>query len=449
MIQSAFTSAGQRCSALRVLYLQEDIADTVIEMLRDAMRSLVIGNPALLSTDIGPVIDRDALSALNQHIEHLERIGRFVAKAERPNSEDGHWIAPHIFEIDRLEQLNEEVFGPILHIIRYAAGEIDQVIDSINGTGYGLTLGVHSRISDFADYVYSATHAGNTYVNRNMIGAVVGVNPFGGTGLSGTGPKAGGPHYLYRFSRCTREVTGSARPTTPDLAPASASENATTAIEQLQRSVASDGFKTHSLRLDALSKFRTLLDPNHSNSLKRILNITEEWLGSGMVMPGPTGEQNLLQRQARGISAYVVAADQSPERVVAHIICLLATGSPVLLLGGKAAEKVLTEWQAKAVQANLPVQVRDAVSVCSTPEVLESEEIKAVAIDAATLLSDTLKQTLAMRNGALTPVVQLASTQSSEQELRLMLTGLITERTFTDNLVAKGGDTQLYRLAEG
>jgi RHH-type transcriptional regulator, proline utilization regulon repressor / proline dehydrogenase / delta 1-pyrroline-5-carboxylate dehydrogenase len=201
VVQSAFNSAGQRCSALRVLFLQEDIAERVLDLLRGAMQELIVGDPAELATDVGPVIDAAAQAELQQHIDKLQRIGSAVAEAPL-GAATGHgsFIAPRAFEIPALSTLEREVFGPILHVIRYAGTHLDQVIDAINATGYGLTLGVHSRIDATARRVQERARAGNLYVNRNMIGAVVGVQPFGGEGLSGTGPKAGGPHYLLRFA---------------------------------------------------------------------------------------------------------------------------------------------------------------------------------------------------------------------------------------------------------
>ncbi|WP_461519158.1 bifunctional proline dehydrogenase/L-glutamate gamma-semialdehyde dehydrogenase PutA [Porticoccus sp.] len=200
VIRSAFLSAGQRCSALRVLFVQEDIADGLLRTLGGAVQSLRLGDSAVLSTDIGPVIDARAHQTLLAHIKHMETEGNLLAKLDPPSRLSGWFVGPHIFEIERLEQLPEEVFGPILHVIRYRGEQLDEVIEQINRSGYGLTLGIHSRIRGFADYVFQHTRVGNTYINRNMVGAVVGCQPFGGCGLSGTGPKAGGPHYLQAFA---------------------------------------------------------------------------------------------------------------------------------------------------------------------------------------------------------------------------------------------------------
>ncbi len=200
-IASAFQSAGQRCSALRVLYLQSDIADKTIEMLTGAMAELVIGDPARLCTDVGPVIDAAALDILEAHAARMAKESRLIYEcALGSECAAGTFFAPRAFEIDSIGQLEREVFGPVLHVLRFRADELDAVIDDINATGYGLTVGLHSRIDTTIDTIHARLKVGNAYVNRNQIGAVVGVQPFGGEGLSGTGPKAGGPRYLHRFA---------------------------------------------------------------------------------------------------------------------------------------------------------------------------------------------------------------------------------------------------------
>jgi RHH-type transcriptional regulator, proline utilization regulon repressor / proline dehydrogenase / delta 1-pyrroline-5-carboxylate dehydrogenase len=200
-IASAFGSAGQRCSALRILCLQEEIAERVEELIAGAMDELVVGDPALLSTDVGPVIDGEALAVLERHAERIVRGARWSHRLALPAGlERGSFFAPLAVEIDAIGALEREVFGPVLHVLRWRARDLEGLIDAINGTGYGLTLGVHTRIDSTVDRIRARARAGNVYVNRNMIGAVVGVQPFGGSGLSGTGPKAGGPHYLQRFA---------------------------------------------------------------------------------------------------------------------------------------------------------------------------------------------------------------------------------------------------------
>ncbi|MBR0756736.1 bifunctional proline dehydrogenase/L-glutamate gamma-semialdehyde dehydrogenase PutA [Bradyrhizobium jicamae] len=197
VVTSAFRSAGQRCSALRLLFVQDDVADRMIEMIAGAARELKIGDPADASVHIGPVIDAEAKQRLDAHIERMKRGARVHLAGTVPA---GNFVTPHIFELANAGQLTEEVFGPVLHVVRYRADKLGDVLTAIEATGFGLTLGIHSRIDDTIEDVIDRLQVGNIYVNRNMIGAVVGVQPFGGSGLSGTGPKAGGPHYLARFA---------------------------------------------------------------------------------------------------------------------------------------------------------------------------------------------------------------------------------------------------------
>ncbi|WP_374247871.1 bifunctional proline dehydrogenase/L-glutamate gamma-semialdehyde dehydrogenase PutA [Thermomonas sp.] len=198
---SAFTSAGQRCSAARVLLVQDDIADKVIGMLAGAMAELSVGDPGLPSTDVGPVIDEDAKAILVAHAARMDAEAKPIAKATLgAGTEHGTFFAPAAWELPSINALDREKFGPALHVVRWKADQLDAVVDAINATGYGLTLGIHSRIDATIDRIVARAKVGNIYVNRNQIGAVVGVQPFGGQGLSGTGPKAGGPHYLPRFA---------------------------------------------------------------------------------------------------------------------------------------------------------------------------------------------------------------------------------------------------------
>ncbi len=203
VLLSAFGTAGQRCSALRILCVQDECADKIINMLEGAMREMKVGDPSQISSDLGPIIDDEARRKLVLHREHLKGFGRLIYEVPMDSriKNQGHYFSPCAYELHNLEGLNQEIFGPILHVVRYARSKIDDLIEDINGKGFGLTLGVHSRIDAFHEHVASRVRAGNIYVNRSIIGAVVGTQPFGGQGLSGTGPKAGGPHYLQRFAR--------------------------------------------------------------------------------------------------------------------------------------------------------------------------------------------------------------------------------------------------------
>jgi RHH-type proline utilization regulon transcriptional repressor/proline dehydrogenase/delta 1-pyrroline-5-carboxylate dehydrogenase len=203
IIESAFQSAGQRCSALRCLYVQEDIADDFTRMLIGAMQALRIGDPWFLSTDVGPVIDDAARKTIADHVETARKQGRVLAELKAP--QDGCFIAPTLISVSGIEDLTREIFGPVLHLARFKSAQLDAVIDAINATGYGLTFGLQTRIDDRVQHVSERIEAGNIYVNRNQIGAIVGSQPFGGEGLSGTGPKAGGPNYLPRFGAPDRQ----------------------------------------------------------------------------------------------------------------------------------------------------------------------------------------------------------------------------------------------------
>jgi RHH-type proline utilization regulon transcriptional repressor/proline dehydrogenase/delta 1-pyrroline-5-carboxylate dehydrogenase len=198
-VMSAFRSAGQRCSALRLMAVQADVADRIIPMLAGAAAELKLGDPADPATHVGPVIDAEAHARLSAHIARMKSTARTHYAGAVPDG--GYFVAPHIFELGAVGDLTEEVFGPVLHVVRYQAGKFEALLDALDATGYGLTLGIHTRIDATADYVAQRLAVGNVYVNRNMIGAVVGVQPFGGSGLSGTGPKAGGPDYVRRFGQ--------------------------------------------------------------------------------------------------------------------------------------------------------------------------------------------------------------------------------------------------------
>jgi RHH-type proline utilization regulon transcriptional repressor/proline dehydrogenase/delta 1-pyrroline-5-carboxylate dehydrogenase len=200
-IRSSFDSAGQRCSAARVMFVQEDVADRMLTMLAGAAEELVIGDPLDFATDVGPVIDEESRAALEAHKEEMRRTERpIIERALSEACAHGTFVAPAIYELETAAHLERETFGPILHVVRFDGERLDAVCDAINATGYGLTLGVHTRIEATAAFVAERARVGNLYINRNQIGAVVGTQPFGGEGLSGTGPKAGGPRYLYRFA---------------------------------------------------------------------------------------------------------------------------------------------------------------------------------------------------------------------------------------------------------
>ncbi|WP_342247434.1 L-glutamate gamma-semialdehyde dehydrogenase, partial [Pseudomonas sp. OTU5201] len=282
VIASAFDSAGQRCSALRVLCVQEDVADRVVEMLKGAMAECRIGNPEHLNVDIGPVIDAEAKANIDKHIQAMRSKGRSVfqiARTEGDVMQRGTFVMPTLIELDSLADLEREIFGPVLHLLRYKREDMDALLDQINSTGYGLTLGVHTRIDETIAKVVDKAHAGNLYVNRNMVGAVVGVQPFGGEGLSGTGPKAGGPLYMYRLL-ATRPVDGVSRTFQRLDGQSVADTQQRTTLQERQGKP-----------LEALKAWAA---KNGKDSLASLCDSFAEQSQSGLtrVLPGPTGERN-------------------------------------------------------------------------------------------------------------------------------------------------------------
>ncbi len=393
VLASAFDSAGQRCSALRVLCLQEEIAARVLSMLSGALRQLSVGDPSRLATDIGPVIDAEARERLEAHVERL-RAGHRLDRLPLPaQAAHGHFVAPTIVEIDALAELDREVFGPVLHVLRYRRDGLGQLVDAINATGYGLTFGVHSRIDETIDFVVARIRAGNVYVNRNMIGAVVGVQPFGGLGLSGTGPKAGGPLMLPRLRRNARS---------PSL-PAAADAALPPAFSALWQWAQASG------RADLAAACARLAQ--------------QAPLARAVELPGPTGESNHLRFIARG--RVLCVADDASE---------LLRQAAAALVGGNRV--VLCAPGAEAVLAQLP------------PEIGPLAQAAHGAADAAADLvlcgpqqAPTLRRLMAERDGPRVRVVTPADDGSYP------VSALVAEQTVTVNTAAAGGNASLMTLA--
>ncbi|AXK40617.1 trifunctional transcriptional regulator/proline dehydrogenase/L-glutamate gamma-semialdehyde dehydrogenase [Crenobacter cavernae] len=398
VLSSAFDSAGQRCSALRVLYLQSDIADKVVEMIEGAMDELAVGNPARLATDVGPVIDAEARQNLMNHIDAMKGVAKRCHQAALTTEcADGTFVPPTLFEIDHIGRLKREVFGPVLHVIRFDASELDRVIDEVNSSGYGLTHGVHSRIDETIDAIVSRVAAGNVYVNRNIVGAVVGVQPFGGEGLSGSGPKAGGPFYLYRLS--------GAGEWHPSLK-ARRSEVKLPALESLAELLP-----------------RLPLTPETQHRLARQLAQARAAspLWDDVELPGPTGENNSLRFAPRGAVGCLASNDAA---LVAMLIAAFATGNKAVLADG-------------GISSTLKAGLGAAVSVA--PD-LASADIAVLLFDGVAAEAAALRQRLATREGALVSLV----TANDEGEWNLHR--LIVERAVSVNTTAAGGNASLMSL---
>ena len=405
-IASAFEAAGQRCSALRVLCVQNDVADRLLEMLQGAMADIQMGTPAQLSVDMGPVIDERAQKGIEAHVQKMQTRGCKVQRINRnvPGSlPTGTWVQPTLIEIDSIAQLEREVFGPVLHVLRYARKDLDALLAQINATGYALTLGVHSRIDETIARVVSGTHAGNTYVNRNMVGAVVGVQPFGGEGLSGTGPKAGGPLYLLRLlANCPDD----AALRSVQASGAAAMPQATPALQALHDwAVAQD-------RLPLAHQCARLAACNPA--------------GLEAVLTGPTGECNVYRVQARRQVLCRVGSQASAESDLwVQMAAVLAVGGQALV---SAANAALCARLPEAVQAQLVIsdtlQADAALMSAPADEVLD------------------LAAQLATQDG---PIVTLTALQPGNAQVPLER--LVCERSISTNTAAAGGNASLMTLA--
>ncbi|HEX6735271.1 MAG TPA: aldehyde dehydrogenase family protein, partial [Azonexus sp.] len=399
VLLSGFDSAGQRCSALRVLCLQEDIAERTLALLKTAMPELTLGDPGDLATDIGPVIDAEAQQKLIAHIERMRSHGRPVHQLPLPAAcAEGCFVPPTVIEIAALDELDGEVFGPVVHVLRYADGELDALLAAINRLGYGLTLGVHSRIDETVGHIVAGVRVGNIYVNRNMVGAVVGVQPFGGEGLSGTGPKAGGPLYLHRLGD-SEEAALHGHP----------------------------GRRKASL-LDPHSAFRLLAEWAFTAGRRDLAQQCTEYAEHSLLhacfdLPGPTGERNCLAFAPRGRLLCLADADDEWLRQLA---AAFATGNGVAAPDDASAARrraLLPEALARHIEWRRPGDYTGLAGVLSEHD------------DAA------LRRHLAAEPGPLLPVYLPGATGR-----RYPLYRMLAERVVSTNTTAAGGNTTLMTL---
>ncbi|MEQ8357071.1 MAG: bifunctional proline dehydrogenase/L-glutamate gamma-semialdehyde dehydrogenase PutA [Kiloniellaceae bacterium] len=319
---ASFQSAGQRCSALRLLYVQEEARERLIEMLYGAMEALTIGDPWDLATDVSPVIDSEAQADILAYMEQQKRAGRLLKVLKAPSG--GTFVAPSVVQVAGIDDLEREVFGPVLHVATFKARDIDQVVDAINGRGYGLTFGLHTRIDDRVQQIVERIHVGNIYVNRNQIGAIVGSQPFGGEGLSGTGPKAGGPFYVARFRRGE---------TAEELAAPGGREIAAAAVE-----AAAGGLdaRNWAARPDKVAMLRKAL-PRRGDAVRRALSAAAAFDPGPFTLPGPTGESNRLSLHPKGT---VLCLGPSGDLAVAQAVQALAAGCAAVLVAPDAVALV-------------------------------------------------------------------------------------------------------------
>jgi len=396
-LASAFDSAGQRCSALRVLCLQEEVADRLLGMLKGAMAELAVGDPARLATDVGPVISGDARRTIEAHVEAMRQSGCVVTRAPLPDDcAAGTFVALTLIEIPRVSELRREVFGPVLHVVRYARDRLDELIHELNATGYALTFGLHTRIDETVRRALARIAAGNVYVNRNIIGAVVGAQPFGGHGLSGTGPKAGGPLYLRRLLAWTvpdPELVGEAAP----------------AADPWAQWLFEAGFE------DAAARCRRLA--------------ARSPLGLSLKLPGPVGEQNAYELRPRGA---LLCRARSAEALFVQIGAALATGDVAL---------VDAPPQVEALLDGLP---EDLSAVVRLARLDQSRPLAAALVEDQPEETLALLREMAARPG---PVVPVHVVPAREGDDAIGLEWLVAERSVSVNVAAVGGDASLMSLA--
>ncbi len=459
VIHSGFQSAGQRCSALRVLFVQDEIADDLIEMLTGAMKELTVGDPTQLATDVGPVIDEKALKSLTDHQEYMEDKAKLLYRNEMPAGfENGTFFAPTLYEIKNIDVLEKEVFGPVVHIVRFKSKDLDSVLEQINGTGYGLTMGIHSRIEERANELAAKSRAGNVYINRNMIGAIVGVQPFGGRGLSGTGPKAGGPNYLPRLmmERATPKPSHIDDVDGTDAALVGDEKIAERAHVMMDKAKAVEVQWRHTPLNDRISMVRQLLakiakvdivdeladDLNRTLATARQqLTSVERKLAKPQTLPGPTGESNKLYLEPRGILVCFADKEVTFEYWLLSIVTALSTGNPVVSVVSEIFYEEAVEIQNKFESTGAPKGLFQVARLAHLDTLLMDEDLSGVVVDSGTERTARITAMLSSREGAILPVITAEYNDNLIQRL-------MTEKTISIDTTASGGNTSLMTLVE-
>ena len=407
IVLSAFQSAGQRCSALRILYVQQEIKTKIYDMLIGATEQLIIGDPWDYSTDVGPVINEEAFQNINNYCNQLKTEGKLLYQAPMPANLEGWFVPPTIFDVTGIQDLHTEIFGPVLHVTTYESNRRSEVIDHINNSGYGLTFGLHSRVDQRVQQVVEQVNAGNIYVNRNQIGAVVGSQPFGGTGNSGTGPKAGGPQYVARMRIYQAEQI-----------------QAVANLDEMQRGDVQKNLKQLSLwqvkwrkTSNRIAKMKTVV-AEYPTLLKSIEEV-ENHYHSPIDLDGPTGESNRLYLEPKGVFICLGS--------IVHIVQALASGNAVLAVGtDKNVSDALGKTGAPIVQCDF---LPDSESL------INSSCISGVALpeNCSPELMRTLRRELASRKG---PIVQFIIEQNAPWQF-------MTEKSLCIDTTAAGGNAKL------
>ncbi len=413
ILLSSFQSAGQRCSALRMLYVQEEARERLMEMLGGAMESLSIGDPWSLDTDVSPVIDAEAQRDISAYVAEQAKAGRLVKRLDAP--ETGTFVAPAVIAVGGIGDLEREIFGPVLHVASFRARDIDKVVDAINARGFGLTFGLHTRIDDRVQQIVERIHVGNTYVNRNQIGAIVGSQPFGGEGLSGTGPKAGGPMYVNRFRRAEKPEAHDA-PSGPEIG-----------ADKLGKAIAGIDARNWAARTDRVGVLRKAL-PERSGVVRKALSETAALDTSPHTLPGPTGESNRLSVYPKGL---VLCLGPSAEIALAQAVQALGVGCAAVMVapGAEAAARPLRD-------AGAPVAGLDGTVAAATLTTLGG--VAAVAAAGASDWTRDLRVALSKRTGAIVPL----------ETAIVCPERYLVERHLCIDTTAAGGNASLLAAAE-
>ncbi|MEM7177711.1 MAG: bifunctional proline dehydrogenase/L-glutamate gamma-semialdehyde dehydrogenase PutA [Pseudomonadota bacterium] len=378
IVISSFQSAGQRCSALRMLYVQEEARERLIEMLYGAMDALCIGDPWEPSTDVSPVIDAEARDGIMAYLDREKTEQRVIKQVDVPGS--GYFVPPSVVSLTGIEELEREIFGPVLHVASFKAADLDRVIDAINARGYGLTFGLHTRIDDRVQQVVDRIEVGNAYVNRNQIGAIVGSQPFGGEGLSGTGPKAGGSLYVSRFRRIASTDTSA----TPEAMPVD--------VAAMKDAIAALDARNWAARPDRVAVLRRAL-ADQRGIVRRALSATAAFDPGPYTLPGPTGESNRLSLHPKGT---VLCLGPSSEIALAQAAQALGAGCPTLIVAPNAVADA-----APLIAAGAPVAVIDGTVSDAALDILDIAIVSAVGTGAWT---SGLRRALSRRSG---PIIAL------------------------------------------
>jgi RHH-type proline utilization regulon transcriptional repressor/proline dehydrogenase/delta 1-pyrroline-5-carboxylate dehydrogenase len=416
IVTAAFQSAGQRCSALRILYVQSDIADDLLTLLKGAMDELCIGDPWHMRTDVGPVIDRQAQEIIQTHCRAMEENGHLIAKIEH-QGDSGFFVNPSAYLLSGIEALEREIFGPVLHVVSFEAENLDALVDAINERGYGLTMGIHTRVDKRVQDICDRARVGNIYVNRNQIGAVVGVQPFGGEGLSGTGPKAGGPHYLARFSQSTghrhqqNEIhlscTGGKM---GGIIPAALSAQKLW-DQQVNRAA-------------IIEQATQALSPPARAAIVEALDSLSGYSAEAIDLPGPTGESNRLSLHGRGVFVCLGESNDA-----------LGQAALALLLGNAAV--VIDNDEAELFRAALPAGLLATIADVSLQDLETTPALAGVVMEGGGEGHRALRIALAKRDGPIIPLIDDLS------DWRQML----VERALCIDTTASGGNAALLASA--